>query len=98
MAKHLLYHVNFRDPSSGEVVTFGPGDKLPGYANAVLDDPRYRSYWTEDAVRSQLIARSMEAAAVWAQAQAAVQAASPEAARMVDGVLRDAQRMAEQED
>ncbi len=57
--KHLLYPVNFRDPESGEVVTFGPGDRLPTYASAVLDDPRYRSYWTDDAKLSKRVAQRL---------------------------------------
>ncbi len=62
MAKHLLYHVNFRDPSSGEVVTFGPGDKLPAFASEELDKPEFRSYWTEDVKQSRAVARRMQLA------------------------------------
>ncbi len=71
MAKHLLYHVNFRDPSSGEVVTFGPGDKLPAYASKELDKPQFRSYWTDDADRSRGVALRMQLARQIAEADAA---------------------------
>ncbi len=70
MAKHLLYPVNFRDPESGEVVTFGPGDKLPAYAVAELDDPRFRSYWTDDAAQSKAVAKRMQLARDMAEAEA----------------------------
>ncbi len=62
MAKHLLYPVNFRDPGSGEVVTFEPGDKLPTFASEELDKPQFRSYWTEDAKQSRAVARRMKLA------------------------------------
>ncbi len=68
-AKHLLYPVNFRDPDSGEVVTFGPGDKLPAYASEELDKPAFRSYWTEDAKQSRAVARRMQLARELAETQ-----------------------------
>ncbi len=67
--KHLLYPVNFRNPESGEVMTFGPGDKLPAYASEELDKPAYRSYWTEDAAESKRVARRMQLARELAETQ-----------------------------
>ncbi len=68
--KHLLHRVNFRDPSSGDVVTFGPGDDLPAYASEELDKPQFRSYWTDNEKQSQVVARSLHLAAELAAAQA----------------------------
>ncbi len=80
-AKHLLYPVNFRDPDSGDVVTFGPGDRLPAYASAVLDDGRYRSYWTHNAKQSRAIARTAQLAREFAEAEAESRALAETEAR-----------------
>ncbi len=74
MAKHLLYPVNFRDPESGDVVTFRPGDKLPAYASKELDKPTFRSYWTSNVKQSRAIGRSMQLAREFAAAQAEARA------------------------
>ncbi len=54
-----MYPVNFRDPATGEVVTFNPGDKLPVYAAGVLDDPRYGDYWTSMEDLSKRVAQRL---------------------------------------
>ncbi len=67
MARILTHHVNAKNPSTGKVQTFEPGEKLPQWADKILTDEDHVAYPEADK-RAEATVKQWQASKLAAEA------------------------------